>query len=102
MQTFILISVTLFAILALANEISHFMSVKIWPDIVSQLAFYISTVLGIIYVSKLLWILLVLDFIHSRNVDAWNKYKYYRAFDQIVCISGFIYQLYIVYLNVIS
>lgn len=102
MQTFILISITFFAILALVNEISHTMSIKIWPEIVSQLVFYISTTLGIIYVSKVLWIILVLDLMHSANVDDWNKYKYYRAFDHVVCISGFLYQLYIVYLNVIS
>lgn len=101
MQTFILISVTLFAILALINENSRFLSIRIFPEIVSQLVFYISTVLGILYVSKLLWILIVLDFVHGNNIEAWNKYKYYRAFDHIVCISGFIYQLYIVYLNVI-
>jgi uncharacterized membrane protein YciS (DUF1049 family) len=102
MQTFILISVAIFAIFALVNEISNSLSIKVFPEIVSQIAFYISTVLGIIYVSKILWILLVLDFIHAGNVDAWNKYKYYRTFDHVVCISGFLYQLYIVYLNIIS
>jgi hypothetical protein len=97
MQTFVIFSVFIFSILAFIDTSLQALDLKrFYPTIVSNLIFYISTTLGILYVSKILWILIVLDFIHASNKESWSKYPLYRAFDNIICIAGFSYQFIIV------
>ena len=97
MQTFIIILIVTFAILAYVDELLSAIGLrKPYPTIVGPIVFYISVTLGILYISKLFWVLFVLDFIHPANKDDWDKYPLYRAFDYTVCMLGFLYQLYVV------
>lgn len=95
METFITILIILFAFLACIDTLINALGIgKSYPNIISILVFYISTTLGILYVTKLCWILFVLEILHSQNKDDWNTYYLYRWFDYVCCLSLFGYQMY--------
>jgi len=103
MQTFIIVVVAVFALGALINELlSAFNISKPYPEIFGTLFFTISTVLGILVISKLMFVLLALAFVHQENKLHWDKYASYRTFDYTVCILGFGYQLYSIYQYIYS
>ncbi len=71
------------------------LTIKLYSPLFALASFYIATILGIIYISKIFVILIILDLIHSNYESDFIKSKSYSIFDRIFCILLFIYEIYL-------